>query len=59
MSATALLHKPNQAGTITETWRAMDVACAAGWGMVASARSGETEDVSIMHLATGWDTGQL
>lgn len=55
----AVLLKPNQAGTITEAIRAMDVARAAGWGMVVSARSGETEDVSIVHLATGWNTGQL
>ena len=55
----AVLLKPNQAGTITQTRRAMDVARAAGWGMVVSARSGETEDVSIVHLATGWNTGQL
>jgi len=58
-SCNAVLLKPNQAGTVTETVRAMDVARAAGWGMVVSARSGETEDVAIVHLATGWDTGQL
>ena len=40
----AVLVKPNQAGTITRTRRAMDVARAAGWGMVVSARSGETEE---------------
>jgi enolase len=55
----AVLLKPNQIGTITETVQAMDVARAAGWGMVVSARSGETEDTAIVHLATGWDTGQL
>ena len=32
---------------------------AAGWGSVVSARSGETEDVSISHLATGLGGGQL
>jgi enolase len=37
----------------------MEVARAAGWGMIVSARSGETEDTTIVHLATGWDTGQL
>ena len=37
----------------------MEVARAAGWGMVVSARSGETEDTMITHLATGWNTGQL
>jgi len=55
----AVLLKPNQIGTITETVQAMEVARAAGWGMVVSARSGETEDTAIVHLATGWDTGQL
>lgn len=55
----AVLLKPNQAGTVTETVRAMDAARAACWGMVVSARSGETEDVAIVHLATGWNTGQL
>jgi enolase len=37
----------------------MEIARKAGWGMIVSARSGETEDVMIVHLATGWDTGQL
>lgn len=55
----AVLLKPNQAGTITRTQNAMRTARDAGWGMVVSARSGETEDVMIVHLATGWDTGQL
>jgi enolase len=58
-SCNAVLLKPNQAGTITETVRAMNAAREAGWGMVVSARSGETEDVAIVHLATGWNTGQL
>ena len=34
-------------------------ACAAGWGAIVSARSGETEDVSIVHLAVGWGVAQL
>lgn len=55
----AVLLKPNQAGTITRTRQAMETAHAADWGMVVSARSGETEDVMIVHLATGWNTGQL
>lgn len=55
----AVLIKPNQAGTITETFQAVEAARKLGWGMVVSARSGETEDVTIMHLATGWDTGQF
>ena len=55
----AVLVKPNQAGTVTETRAALDAARAAGWGAVVSARSGETEDVTIAHLAVGWDAGQL
>ncbi|AIO36668.1 phosphopyruvate hydratase [Burkholderia pseudomultivorans] len=55
----AVLLKPNQAGTITETRRTMEIAKALGWGMIVSARSGETEDTTITHLATGWNTGQL
>jgi enolase len=55
----ALLLKPNQAGTITETGAALAAARAAGWRTVVSARSGETEDVTIVHLAVGWNAGQL
>jgi enolase len=55
----AVLLKPNQCGTVTETRAALDAAKAAGWGCIVSARSGETEDVSIVHLASGWDAGQL
>ena len=55
----AVLLKANQCGTVTETRAALDLAKAAGWGCIVSARSGETEDVSIVHLATGWDAGQL
>ncbi len=53
------LIKPNQAGTITETLAALEAAKAAGYRAIVSARSGETEDVAIVHLATGWDAGQL
>jgi enolase len=56
---TAVLIKPNQAGTITETRAALDAGKAAGFGTIVSARSGETEDVTIAHLAVGWDAGQL
>lgn len=54
-----VLIKPNQAGTVTETRAALEAARALGWGTIVSARSGETEDVAIVHLATGWDAGQL
>ncbi len=50
----ALLVKPNQAGTLSEARAALDAARAAGWTTIASARSGESEDVSIVHLAVGW-----
>jgi enolase len=55
----AVLVKPNQAGTVTEARAALDAARAAGWGAIASARSGETEDVTIVHLAIGWGVEQL
>jgi enolase len=55
----AVLLKPNQAGTITETRQTMEAAKKLGWGMIVSARSGESEDTTIVHLATGWNTGQL
>ena len=55
----ALLVKPNQAGTVTETRAALDAARDAGFGTIVSARSGETEDVTIVHLAVGWGAGQL
>jgi enolase len=53
------LIKPNQAGTVTETKAALDAAKRVGWATVVSARSGETEDVTIAHLAVGWNAGQL
>ena len=55
----AVLIKPNQAGTITETLAALERGKAAGWGTIVSARSGETEDIIISHLAVGWNAGQL
>jgi enolase len=44
---------------LSETRAALDAARAAGWGAIASARSGETEDVTISHLAVGWGVKQL
>ena len=55
----AALIKPNQAGTLTETFAALEAAHAGGWGAIVSARSGETEDVTIAHLAVGWGAKQL
>lgn len=54
-----LLCKPNQAGTLTEARQAFDAATEAGWNTVVSARSGESEDVTIVHLALGWGIRQL
>lgn len=58
-AATAVLVKVNQAGTVTRTRAALDAARANGLGAVVSARSGETEDVSIVHLAVGWGAAQF
>jgi enolase len=55
----AVLLKPNQAGTLSETLAALEAALRAGFGTIISARSGETEDVAIVHLAVGWNAGQL
>lgn len=55
----AVLLKPNQVGTLTETLACWDAARTAGYKAIVSARSGETEDVSIVHLAVGWGVPQL
>lgn len=55
----AALLKPNQIGSVTETLAAWQAARDAGWGAIVSARSGESEDVSIVHLAVGWGVPQL
>jgi enolase len=55
----AVLLKPNQVGTLTETLACWQAARDAGYRGIVSARSGETEDVSIVHLAVGWGVGQL
>ena len=54
-----VLIKPNQIGTVTEAYAAVKAAQEAGYGAIVSARSGETEDVSIVHLAIGWGVPQL
>ncbi len=58
-AANTVLLKPNQRGTLTETLDARRVAQECGYGTIISARSGETEDVTIAHLAVGWGAGQL
>jgi enolase len=54
-----VLLKPNQVGTVTETFECWSAAREAGYRAIVSARSGETEDVSIVHLAVGWGVPQL
>ena len=58
-AANALLVKPNQIGSLTETIQAVSMAQDAGWNTVMSHRSGETEDTTISHLAVGLDCGQI
>ncbi len=58
-AANTVLIKPNQRGTLTETKAAWEAAKAVGYAGIVSARSGETEDTSIVHMAIGWGTGQL
>ena len=58
-SANAVLIKVNQAGTVSRAKAALDEGLRYGFGAIVSARSGESEDVSIAHLAVGWGTGQL
>ncbi len=58
-AANTVLLKPNQRGTLTETLEAWEAAKAAGFGAIVSARSGETEDVTIIHLAVGWGVPQF
>lgn len=57
--ANAILIKPNQIGTLTETIDAVMTAKRAGYRTVMSHRSGETEDTTIVHLAVGLGTGQI
>lgn len=57
--ANAVLIKLNQIGTVTETKQAIDLTLEAGWRPVVSARSGETEDAFISHLAVATNSGQL
>ena len=58
-AANTVLLKPNQRGTLTETLDARRVAADCEYSTIVSARSGETEDVTICHLAVGWGAGQL
>jgi len=55
----AILIKPNQIGTLTETLQAIDMAREADFGTIISHRSGETEDVTIADLAVATGAGQI
>jgi enolase len=58
-AANTVLLKPNQCGTLSETLDAWGAAKQSGFAAIVSARSGETEDTTIVHLAVGWEVGQL
>jgi len=58
-SINAILIKLNQIGTVSETIQAVKMAKKAGFGVVISHRSGETEDTTIADLAVGLETGQI
>lgn len=58
-SIEAVLIKVNQIGTVTGAKEAIDAARQRGLHIIVSARSGETEDTSVTHLATGWQADVL
>lgn len=58
-SSNAILIKPNQIGTLTETVAAITMAQGAGWTAIVSHRSGETEDTTIADLSVGLNTGLI
>ena len=58
-ASNALLLKVNQIGTLTEAGQAYQLARSAGWQVVVSARSGETEDNWLADLAVGWSADHI
>jgi len=58
-AANAILVKVNQIGSVTETASAVKMAQLAGYGVVISHRSGETEDATISDLSVAWGAGQI
>ena len=58
-SGNAILIKPNQTGTLTETLDAIRLAQRSGFGVIVSHRSGETEDTTIADLAAAVNCGQI
>ncbi|MBV0899475.1 MAG: phosphopyruvate hydratase [Wolbachia endosymbiont of Fragariocoptes setiger] len=57
--ANAVLIKPNQIGTLTETFDAIEMARSNGYRAIISHRSGETEDTTISHIAVASNCGQI
>ena len=57
--ANAILIKPNQIGTLSETLQAIEIAKNNGYNTIISHRSGETEDAIITHIAVGTNSGQI
>ena len=58
-AANAILIKPNQIGTVSETLEVMSFARQSGYAAVVSHRSGDTEDTFIADLAVGTAAGQI
>ena len=58
-ASNSILIKPNQIGTLTETIQAIKIAKENGWRTIVSHRSGETEDVTIAHIAIGTGADQI
>ena len=58
-AANAILIKPNQIGTLTETIQAVKLAKENNWRTIISHRSGETEDTTIAHIAVGLGADQI
>jgi enolase len=58
-ASNSALIKPNQIGTLTETFAAIDAALQSGWTAIISHRSGETEDTTISELAVAKNTGLI
>ena len=58
-ASNAVLLKPNQIGTLTETIEAFNIAKGANWGTILSHRSGETEDTTIADLSVALNVGQI
>ena len=58
-AANAILIKPNQIGTVSETLETIRLAQQSGYGVIVSHRSGETEDHTIADLAVGTAAGQI